>query len=301
MKPDGFVADLRRKPEVLGRLAATLAAGNPWAGVVPTRNRAGCPAGHGFLGLRGRCRRRADAGTWPRRGRPNWRPPGCFPTGAPGTLVVATSAGGGSVETLDALGRLPDGVSTVALTNTPGSAITQRCDAVVDLARRSGGTAGSPAAAISTPWRCCWRSSATSAGRVPAALAASVAAAATASAHLLDTEADWRPEIAELVAGAGRNPSRRTGAPVLLRPAGRPDASRGTAAARGRLRDRGLEPRRRLPDEDHRLPAARFRRFGVGAATRRVDRRCGAAPSSVSAVTSPGRELQPALSGRRRR
>ena len=35
VKPDGFVADLRRKPEVLGRLAATLAAGNPWAGVVP--------------------------------------------------------------------------------------------------------------------------------------------------------------------------------------------------------------------------------------------------------------------------
>ena len=35
MKPDGFAADLRRKPEVLGRLAAALADGNPWAWVVP--------------------------------------------------------------------------------------------------------------------------------------------------------------------------------------------------------------------------------------------------------------------------
>ncbi|MCW2552554.1 MAG: iron dicitrate transport regulator FecR [Mycobacterium sp.] len=35
MKPDGFAADLYRKPEVLGRLAATLAAENPWADAVP--------------------------------------------------------------------------------------------------------------------------------------------------------------------------------------------------------------------------------------------------------------------------
>ena len=35
MKPDGFVADLRRKPEMLQRLATSLAAGNPWSAVVP--------------------------------------------------------------------------------------------------------------------------------------------------------------------------------------------------------------------------------------------------------------------------
>ena len=35
VKPDGFAADLHRKPEVLRPLAATLAAGNPWAEVVP--------------------------------------------------------------------------------------------------------------------------------------------------------------------------------------------------------------------------------------------------------------------------
>ena len=34
MNPDGFAADLARKPDVLGRLADTLRVGNPWAAVV---------------------------------------------------------------------------------------------------------------------------------------------------------------------------------------------------------------------------------------------------------------------------
>ncbi|HEY5843291.1 MAG TPA: iron dicitrate transport regulator FecR, partial [Mycobacterium sp.] len=132
MKPDGFVADLRRKPEVLGRLAATLAAGNPWAGVVPPGIERVVLLGMGSSAYAGgvaaaRIRARglvAVSELASTRLLPDW---------GPGTLVVATSAGGGSVETLDALGRLPDGVCTVALTNTPGSAITQWCDTVVDL------------------------------------------------------------------------------------------------------------------------------------------------------------------------
>ena len=39
MNPDGLAADLGRKPEVLGRLADTLAAENPWASVVPDTTR----------------------------------------------------------------------------------------------------------------------------------------------------------------------------------------------------------------------------------------------------------------------
>ncbi|MBI3689455.1 MAG: iron dicitrate transport regulator FecR, partial [Mycolicibacterium aromaticivorans] len=35
MDPDGFAADLARKPEVLSRLAERLVADNPWAAVVP--------------------------------------------------------------------------------------------------------------------------------------------------------------------------------------------------------------------------------------------------------------------------
>ena len=34
MKPDGFAADLYRKPEVLGRLSAMLADGNPGSTVI---------------------------------------------------------------------------------------------------------------------------------------------------------------------------------------------------------------------------------------------------------------------------
>lgn len=35
MKPDGFAADLYRKPEVLQRLAELLRERNPWDAVVP--------------------------------------------------------------------------------------------------------------------------------------------------------------------------------------------------------------------------------------------------------------------------
>src|SRR3954464_3792349 len=57
-----------------------------------------------------------------------------IPNWGEGTLVVATSASGGSAETLNALERLPQGVHTVALTNTAGSAIAERCRSVVELA-----------------------------------------------------------------------------------------------------------------------------------------------------------------------
>ena len=86
-------------------------------------------------------RRRMRVG-WRRRGcalgasslRRNWRPRNYSRDWGEGTLVVATSASGGSAETLDALERLPHGVHTVALTNTAGSAIAKRCRSVVELA-----------------------------------------------------------------------------------------------------------------------------------------------------------------------
>lgn len=199
MKPDGFVADLRRKPEVLDRLAATLAAGNPWAGVVPTEIERVVLLGMGSSAYAGgvaasRMRARglvAVSEVASTRLLPDW--------GA-GTLVVATSAGGGSLETLDALGRLPAGVSTVALTNTARSAITSRCDAVVDLAAdpEVGGVACRSyqhTLALLLALECHLS------GDDIGALAGRLAAAATASAHLLDVEADWRPDIAELVLG----------------------------------------------------------------------------------------------------
>ena len=123
-----------------------------------------------------------------------------LPDWGAGTLVVATSASGGSVETLDALGRLPGSVHTVALTNTAGSAITQRCDAVVDLDAEPevGGVACRSyqhTLALLLALECHLTGDGTD------ALARAVAAAADASAYLLDTESDWRPEVSEPLLG----------------------------------------------------------------------------------------------------
>ena len=108
VNPDAFAADLYRKPEVLRRLAATLAAGNPWADSGPAGHRAGRPARHGVLGLCGWRRGRPDAGAGHDR-LSELASSHCCPPWGEGTLVVATSATGGSAETLDALDRLPPG------------------------------------------------------------------------------------------------------------------------------------------------------------------------------------------------
>ena len=50
-----------------------------------------------------------------------------------GSVVVVISAGGGSLETLEAIDRLPPGTRVVALTNRPDSALCDRADQVVAL------------------------------------------------------------------------------------------------------------------------------------------------------------------------
>lgn len=199
MNPDGFVADLACKPDVLGRLADQLAAGNPWAEVVPAGTTRVVLLGMGSSAYAGgvaaaRMRARglvAVSELASTRLLPDW---------GDGTLVVATSATGGSVETLDALDRLPPGMATVALTNTTGSAITRRCGAVVELAAEpeQGGVACRSfqhTLALLMALECHL------AGVDIAGLAASVAKAAAASAHLLDTEAQWRPQVDNLLLG----------------------------------------------------------------------------------------------------
>lgn len=199
MKPDGFAADLRRKPEVLQRLATTLAAGNPWAEVVTTDVERIVLLGMGSSAYAGgvaaaRMRARglvASSELASSRLLPAW---------GSGTLVVATSASGGSAETLDALTRLPDSVRTLALTNTPGSAVAERCHAVVDLNAEPevGGVACRSyqhTLALLMALECHL------AGIDTYALSTAVAAAATASAHLLDSESDWGPDMSELLLG----------------------------------------------------------------------------------------------------
>jgi fructoselysine-6-P-deglycase FrlB-like protein len=198
VKPDGFTADLHRKPEVLDRLATTLAAGNPWADVVPRDVERVVLLGMGSSAYAGgvaaaRMRARGLVVTSElasSRLLPDW---------GPGTLVVATSASGGSIETLDALGRLPEGVRTVALTNTPGSAITQRCDAVVDLAAEP--EVGGVACRSYQHTLALLMALEDHLAGTDTALSATVASAATATAHLLDTESDWRPTLSDLLLG----------------------------------------------------------------------------------------------------
>lgn len=199
MKPDGFLADLRRKPEIMQRLAATLSAGNPWAAVVPPDISRVVLVGMGssaYAGGVAAARMRAH-GVVATSELASSR---LLPTWGPGTLVVATSASGESVETLDALDRLPDTIATVALTNTLDSAITARCDAVVsmDAAPEIGGVACRSyqhTLALLMALQC----HLTGTGSKP--LAASVNAAADACGDLLGSESDWCPDVSELLLG----------------------------------------------------------------------------------------------------
>jgi glucosamine 6-phosphate synthetase-like amidotransferase/phosphosugar isomerase protein len=199
VKPDGFSSDLYRKPEVLRQLAATLEAGNPWAEAVPRDIERVVLIGMGSSAYAG--------GVVAARMRANGllavselASSQLLPAWEAGTLVVATSASGGSAETLDALGRLPAGVRTVALTNTGDSAITEQCDAVVMLEAEPevGGVACRSyqhTVALLLALDCHLR------GVTTAALSESVAAAADASADLIATESDWRPVVSELLLG----------------------------------------------------------------------------------------------------
>lgn len=200
MKPDGFAADLYRKPEVLVRLSAMLAGKNPWQDAVPRGIERVVLLGMGSSAYAGgvaaaRMRARglvASSELASSQLLPDW---------GEKTLVVAASASGGSVETLAALERLPESVHTVALTNTADSAITERCDTVVDLAaeREAGGVACRSyqhTLALLMALECHLT------GEDTGELAHTVALSADASAYLLDTESDWRLEVSEPLLGA---------------------------------------------------------------------------------------------------
>ena len=199
MKPDGFLADLLRKPEVLSRLAAVLADGNPWEAVVPKGTERIVLLGMGSSAYAGgvaaaRLRARGVVAT------SELASSSLLPDWGAGTLVVATSASGGSVETLDALTRLPAGTRTVALTNTAGSALTAACDAVVELHAEPeiGGVACRSyqhTVALLLALECHLT------GTDLTALTDTVSAAAEASTHLIDTESEWRPAVSDLLLG----------------------------------------------------------------------------------------------------
>ena len=201
MNSDEFLLDLTRKPDVLSALADRLEAENPWAPALPAPVERVVFLGMGSSAYAGavaaaRLRARGVLAVSELASSdllPNW---------GPGTLVIATSASGGSVETLDALTRLPEGVMTVALTNRPNSTITKHCDTVVDLAAdvETGGVAcrsfqHTLALFLALEEHVC--------GPAEHSAAELARWSAEASQHLLSTEAEWRPDVADLLLGPG--------------------------------------------------------------------------------------------------
>ncbi|MCG5219092.1 SIS domain-containing protein [Streptosporangium sp. KLBMP 9127] len=131
MNPELYLADLERKPEALTALAEALAAGDPFDGL---------PGGLRRVVFLGMGSSRYAAGTAALRLRAagidavaeygsasRSHPPGRD------TLVVPISATGGSGETLDALARYTGGAFVAAITNVPGSAVTEGADLVVPM------------------------------------------------------------------------------------------------------------------------------------------------------------------------
>jgi glucosamine 6-phosphate synthetase-like amidotransferase/phosphosugar isomerase protein len=211
MKPDGFAADLARKPDVLTNLAGALATRNPWAHTIPADVDRVVLLGMGSsayaggvaaarLRARGICAVSEIASSE------------LLPRWGSGTLVVATSATGGSVETLDALERFDGSAHTVALTNTPGSAITTRCKETVELLAEPevGGVACRSyqhTLAMLSALECQLT------GTSIEGLITDIESAAGASDWLLSTESEWRPLVSELLLGQAEThlvaPARR--------------------------------------------------------------------------------------------
>jgi fructoselysine-6-P-deglycase FrlB-like protein len=212
VNPRGFLDDLIRKPEVLAAQADRLRAGNPWtvlsarperivllgmgsstyaAGVVAARLRA-----RGLVAV-------AERASQDRL--PHW--------GA-GTLVVLISASGESKETLDALARIHPEANTVALTNQPGSSITRRCERTV-LLQAQPEVGGVACRSYQHTLALLLALEAYLLDQPLDPLAGLLHRTAEASADLLSTEPDWRPEVSRLLVGPDGShlvaPARRLG------------------------------------------------------------------------------------------
>jgi fructoselysine-6-P-deglycase FrlB-like protein len=198
MSPEGFLADLHRKPEVLGPLATRLRAEDPWdvTGPPPERVVLLGMGSSAYAASVAAARMRAQGVA----AVAELASSDLLPLWGDGTLVVAISASGSSRETLDALDRLPTGTRTVALTNTPGSALTERCDATVLI--EAGAEVGGVACRSfqhTLVQLLALESRVTGSDR--ASLATVVDRAAEASAALLDGSRGWLPDVTELLVG----------------------------------------------------------------------------------------------------
>lgn len=198
MTPDLFLADLQRKPEVLRLLARRLREDAPWAflGTSPERVL--------FLGM-GSSAYAAGVAAARLRARglvavSELASSDLLPAWGDGTLVVAVSATGGSLETLGSLDRLTGDATVVALTNTPESPLGALADHTVPMyaGPEEGGVACRTFQHTLVQLLALERHLT---GEPLAELADDVERAADASEQLLVTADDWLAEVTDLLAG----------------------------------------------------------------------------------------------------
>lgn len=206
MDPRLFGADLAEKPARLVALAAALRETDPWVGLADE------PTSWLFLGMgSSHYANQVAAARLRARGIPavaELAGSDLLPVVTAGTTVVAVSASGGSAETLDAVRRLRQaggGARFVALTNRVSTGSTHEaselgtlCDATVDLAagEERGGVAcrsfqHTLALLLALERRL-------AGGPDVAEL---LDRAAKASAHLLDSRADWLQAVSAAALG----------------------------------------------------------------------------------------------------
>lgn len=212
MKPELFLADLKRKPEALGTLIAQLREGNPWSFLDPVPERVVLlgmgssmyAAGVAAARLRA-CGLTAVADLASSDLLPMW--------GA-GTLVVAISASGGSRETLDALDRIHPEADVVALTNVARAPLTAAVGRTVLMG--AGVEAGGVACrSYQHTLALLLALEAYLTGTSLKPLVGTLEQVAVATDYLLATEPSWRPEVERQLDGSAgchlAAPARRLG------------------------------------------------------------------------------------------
>jgi glucosamine 6-phosphate synthetase-like amidotransferase/phosphosugar isomerase protein len=198
VNPDLFLEDLQQKPSALASLAGELRAADPWS-VLAHR-----PGRVVLLGM-GSSAYAAGVAAARLRSRgivavAELASSDLLPQWGAGTLVVAISASGTSRETLDALDRLDDSATVVALTNEPDSLLALRCDHVV-LMHAGLERGGVACRSYQHTLALLLALEAHLTGGFLPSLAALVDRAAEASAHLLATQDEWLPELTSLLDG----------------------------------------------------------------------------------------------------
>lgn len=220
MDPDLFRSDLERKPDALRLLAGRLEADDPWAATPLTAASRLVLLGMGSshyansIGAARLSTHGIDATAV-------LASSDLLPAVDERSIVIAVSASGGSAETLDALARYEGRATTVAVTNVPGSTVTTVADAVVEMhAERESGGVACRSFLHTLALLLDLESRLTGTADVPRLLQR----AAAAADDLLETEAAWRPAVAEallgpqgsrLVAPARRLSSAQQGALML--------------------------------------------------------------------------------------